>query len=105
MTYRATRLGIIGVIVLAPAIIGAATQEAEETAEQSRPNVVVDFSKPLGDPTEERFAAALDYRNGLDCPAATGAAPGALSKGTVLEEPGLAIEPESPLRTNRIILP
>lgn len=68
-------------------------------------SVADDFSKALGDPTEERFAAALDYRDGLGCPAATGVAPGVLSKGTVLAEPGLPIEAESPLRTSRIMLP
>ena len=41
-------------------------------------SVADDFTHELGDPGEARFAAALAYRLGPQCPAASGFAPGAL---------------------------
>jgi C-terminal processing protease CtpA/Prc len=68
-------------------------------------SVADDFTKQLGDPTEARFAAALAYRDGGTCPAASGFAPGVLGK------PGQALNatevflPKAPWRTNRLMLP
>jgi carboxyl-terminal processing protease len=54
-------------------------------------SVADDFTNQLGDPTEGRLAAALAYRDGAGCPAATGvAAPGVLSKASL---PLNAVEP------------
>ena len=58
-----------------------------------------DFSSQLGDPTEARFAAAMQYRDTGACPSATGAGvtgiqklgvPGSASDGIVLKNPFLS---------------
>ncbi len=63
-----------------------------------------DFTRPLGDIAESRLAAALAYRDGAACPAASGFSPGGLNK---LRRPLDATEgyvPKSPWQTNRIML-
>jgi len=68
-------------------------------------SVADDFTKQLGDPTEARLAVALAYRDGVACPAASGFAPGVLSKP---DAPLSAVEvlvPKSPLLSNRIMNP
>ena len=68
-------------------------------------SVADDFNKALGDPTEGRLEAALDFRDGQGCPAAAGAAPGILGKAGVPAELQEVITPKSPWHTNRILLP
>jgi C-terminal processing protease CtpA/Prc len=73
-------------------------------------SVADDFSKQLGDPTEERLAVALAYRDGSACPAASGLAPDALNKsGTPSTSAEVksqeVIVPKSPWHTNRIMRP
>jgi C-terminal processing protease CtpA/Prc len=68
-------------------------------------SVADDFNKALGDPTEGRLAAALDYRDGQGCPAPTGAVPGVLGKAGVPADLQEVITPKSPWHTNRILLP
>jgi carboxyl-terminal processing protease len=63
--------------------------------------VADDFSKPLGDPAEARLAAALQYRAGGGCPAASGLARDAAAAAgstPVIPEPLLL---RTPLRENR----
>lgn len=62
-----------------------------------------DFSKALGDPTEQRLAAALQYRADGTCPAASGSsAPPALSKLTLrADEDPLLSRPQ--WRQNRLM--
>jgi hypothetical protein len=59
--------------------------------------VADDFTKALGDPTEGRLAAALQYRASGTCPAAGGA-----KLGGTLADPVLV---RSPLRENRFLTP
>ena len=68
-------------------------------------SVADDFTAQLGDPAEGRLAVALAYRDGAACPAATGVAPGILSKANL---PLNAVEPyvpKSPWHMNRILRP
>ncbi len=68
-------------------------------------SVADDFTRALGDQTESRLATALAYRDGQACPAATGVAPGVLSKAS---QPLNAVEPfvpKSPWHTNLILRP
>lgn len=68
-------------------------------------SIADDFTKQLGDQTEGRFATALAYRDGAACPAASGFAPGVLSKpGGQLSAVEVVI-PKSPLQTNRLMRP
>jgi hypothetical protein len=68
-------------------------------------SVADDFTKLLGDVTEGRLAVALAYRDGAACPAATGFAPGELSKASAPMNATDGIVPKSPWHTNRIMLP
>src|SRR5512138_289413 len=67
--------------------------------------VADDFSRPLGDPTEARLAAALNFRasGNMQCPAPSSFAPGGqLKSGEGIESnDGTMIR--SPLRENRIL--
>ncbi len=65
-----------------------------------------DFSKQLGDPTENRIAAALGYRNTGVCPAGIFAK--SIQTNTVLKQSGLDVEGtliKNPLRENAWYLP
>lgn len=66
-------------------------------------SVADDFTKPFGDVTEGRLAAALAYRDGQGCPAATGFAPGTFGKPGGPLDATEAIVPKSPWHTNRIL--
>jgi len=67
-------------------------------------SVADDFSKPLGDVTEERLAAALAYRDGQACPAASGFGPTpGLSKTTASQRPADGVIYQSPWDSNRIM--
>ena len=69
-------------------------------------SVADDFNAQLGDPTEGRLAAALNYRATLTCPPATGTATPNLSKPGASRSPsnGLAIKTVAdPTRNNRIL--
>jgi hypothetical protein len=46
-------------------------------------SVADDFTHALGDPTENRLATALTYRDGQACPAPTGFAPAGVLKASV----------------------
>jgi len=61
-------------------------------------SVADDFSSNLGDPNEGRFAAALQHRNTLSCPVASGNKPGPLS---VFREETDAVVPKSVWFQNR----
>ncbi len=61
-------------------------------------SVADDFSYGLGDPNEGRLAAALQHRNTLSCPVASGNKPGPLS---VFREETDAIVPKSVWLQNR----
>jgi len=68
-------------------------------------SVADDFTAQLGDPAEGRLAVALAYRDGAACPAASGVAPGILSKAS---QPLNAVEPfvpKSPWQMNLILRP
>lgn len=66
-------------------------------------SVADDFSKALGDPTEARLAAALQYRSSGTCPAASGtAAPPGVSKLTLQSDDDVIV-PKSQWRQNRIM--
>lgn len=65
-------------------------------------SVADDFSKALGDPTEGRLAAALQYRSGGSCPAPTGLSPPGIVQALGAAEGQLA---KSPLLMNRIMRP
>jgi len=79
----------------------------------TNPGVVVpgcsiadDFTRQLGDPTESRLAAALAYRDGAGCPAATGVgAPGVLGKVSLPLNAVEPVVPKSPWQMNRILRP
>ncbi len=68
-------------------------------------SVADDFTAQLGDPAEGRLAVALAYRDGAACPAATGVAPGVLSKATMPINAVEPIVPKSPWQTNLILRP
>jgi carboxyl-terminal processing protease len=68
-------------------------------------SVADDFTRQLGDPTEGRLAAALVYRDGGGCPAATGVGPGVLSKASLPLNAVEPIVPKSPWQMNRIMRP
>jgi len=68
-------------------------------------SVADDFTRQLGDPTEARFAAALAYRDGGGCPAATGVAPGVLGKASLPLNAVEPIVPKSVWLMNRIMRP
>jgi C-terminal processing protease CtpA/Prc len=68
-------------------------------------SVADDFTAQLGDPAEGRLAVALAYRDGAACPAATGVAPGVLSKATLPMNAVEPIVPKSPWHMNRILSP
>jgi len=68
-------------------------------------SVADDFSKQLGDPTEGRLAAALNYRDTGSCPTATGVAPGSLGKISLPVEAAEPVLLKSPWQTNRILVP
>jgi hypothetical protein len=68
-------------------------------------SVADDFTRQLGDPTEGRLAAALTYRDGGGCPAATGVAPGVLSKASLPLNAVEPIVPKSAWQMNRIMRP
>jgi len=59
-----------------------------------------DFSRALGNPLEERFAAALQYRNSQSCPAPSGVSGGGLTKPAG-SEPEDGIVMKSPWLMNR----
>jgi C-terminal processing protease CtpA/Prc len=69
-------------------------------------SVADDFTRPLGDPLEARFAAALSYRQSLSCPAPSGSKPSLsdASKpfGTAAGDVD-GIAPKMPWLTNRIL--
>lgn len=68
-----------------------------------------DFAHPLGDPAEERLAAALNYRASPGtCPSATGFAPAPGFKTSVratLASPAGAVTSRAPWRENRLLRP
>lgn len=68
-------------------------------------SVADDFTRALGDPAESRLAAALAYRasNHQSCPAASGLAPGLLSKPGAPLSASDGVLPRSPLRENRLM--
>ena len=68
-------------------------------------SVADDFTKQLGDATEARVAAALAYRDGAGCPAASGLAPGVLGKVSLPLDAVEPFVPKTPLQTNRILRP
>lgn len=66
--------------------------------------VADDFDTALGDPAEERFAAALGYREDEPCPAPSGVAIPGVGKTAPGQYPDEQIEvPRSPLREMRIM--
>jgi carboxyl-terminal processing protease len=65
-------------------------------------SVADDFTKVLGDPTENRLAAALQYRDNQTCPAASGVANGELSKAGPTVDELEPVVPKSVWHTNRI---
>ena len=68
-------------------------------------SVADDFTAQLGDPAEGRLAVALAYRDGAACPAATGVAPGILSKANLQLNAVEPYVPKSPWHMNRILRP
>jgi len=67
-------------------------------------SVADDFSHPLGDPAEGRFAAVLDYIEGMGCPAPSGIAlPGVSKPGSAIYSDADIVLPRSPLREMRIL--
>jgi hypothetical protein len=68
-------------------------------------SIADDFTKPLGDPTEQRLAVALAYRDGVACPAPSGFAPDTLGKPRDPSAQQDAIVPKSIWHTNRIMTP
>ena len=65
-------------------------------------SIADDFTKQLGDPTEDRFAAALQYRENETCPTASGVVTGELpAPGPTVDELEPVV-PKSPWHTNRI---
>jgi hypothetical protein len=68
-------------------------------------SVADDFTHALGDPAENRLAAALAYRDGVACPAATGLAPpGALKASAGFDLSTVdGYAPKSAWHQNRIL--
>jgi hypothetical protein len=68
-------------------------------------SVADDFSRQLGDPNEARLAATLSFRasNNQSCPAATGFAPGMLTKPGQPLTAADGVMYRSPARENRIL--
>ena len=83
---------------------GFSPQNTSGTAGVSVPgcSVADDFSAQLGDPTEDRLAAALQYRDTGACPAASGVVAGELAGPTESVDDREPIVPKSPWHTNRI---
>jgi C-terminal processing protease CtpA/Prc len=68
-------------------------------------SVADDLTKLLGDPTENRLAAALAYRDGDACPTASGATVASFEEtGIVTEERDIFV-PMPPWQTNRLMTP
>lgn len=65
-------------------------------------SVADDFSALLGDPGEARLAAALNYRDTLSCPVASGLAAGEPEAVSVNADELEPLVPKSPWHTNRI---
>jgi hypothetical protein len=61
-----------------------------------------DFNHALGDPAEARLAAALQYRSGGNCPAATGLGSPRLLKASAAASDGVVYK--TPFLLNRILL-
>ena len=68
-------------------------------------SIADDFTKQLGDLTEDRLAMTLAYRDGQACTAATGSAPDVFSKADGTPQDADAVIPKSPWHTNRIMRP
>jgi C-terminal processing protease CtpA/Prc len=68
-------------------------------------SVADDFTAGLGDPNEDRLAAALTYRDTQTCPATPERAGGVLSKSGAQRNATDGIVPKSLWNTNRIMLP
>lgn len=68
-------------------------------------SVADDFTAGLGDPNEDRLAAALTYRDTQTCPATPEGARGVLSKSSAQRNAADGIVPKSLWNTNRIMLP
>ena len=68
-------------------------------------SVADDFTAGLGDPNEDRLAAALTYRDTQMCPATPEGAGGVLSKSSAQRNAADGIVPKSLWKTNRIMLP
>lgn len=62
-----------------------------------------DFSSQLGDPTEARFTAAMQYRDTGICPAATGAGVPGMNKLGAFTAPSDGVILKNPFLTNRIL--
>jgi hypothetical protein len=68
-------------------------------------SVADDFTAGLGDPNEDRLAAALTYRDTQTCPATPEGARGVLSKSGAQRNAADGIVPKSLWNTNRIMVP
>jgi len=68
-------------------------------------SVADDFTAGLGDPNEDRLAAALTYRDAQTCPATPEPVGGVLSKSGAQLNAADGIVPKSLWHTNRIMLP
>ena len=68
-------------------------------------SIADDFTKLLGDQTEDRLAMALAHRDGQACTVATGSAPDGASFAAEAPRNTEALTPKSPWHTNRIMLP
>jgi len=68
-------------------------------------SIADDFTRQLGDPTEDRVAMALAFRDGQACTAATGSAPDGASFAAEAPRNTKVLTPKSPWHTNRIMLP
>lgn len=66
-------------------------------------SIADDFAALLGDPTEDRLATALAYRDSPTCPAATGVSPPGISKTLFDQAVPDGVVPKSPWHTNRIM--
>ena len=66
-------------------------------------SVADDFTAALGDETEARLAAALNFRETLSCPAATGTARLGVDDGRRSLSAVDGVVPKSPFHTNRIM--
>ena len=68
-------------------------------------SVADDLTRALGDPSEDRIAAALAHRDGQGCPPATGFADRRVSEGNQVQGLTELRVPENPWRTNLIVGP